>query len=1246
MAVDVGSAVGYLDLDINGFLSNLKTAQSEADTATKNIATKIGKNISGVGEKLTSAGSTLTKNVTVPIAGFGAAVIKTSSDFESAMSKVSAISGATGVELDTLTAKAREMGSKTKFSASESAEAFQYMAMAGWGVEDMLNGIEGVMALAAASGEELGTVSDIVTDAMTAFGLSASGTSVVLKDGLETEVANTTRFVDALAAASNSSNTNVSMLGESFKYVAPVAGALGYSVEDVAVALGLMANQGIKSSQSGTALRTMLTNMAKPTDQMAAAMETLGVSLTDSEGNMLSLMDVMKDLRTGFGGGSIDAQEFAMSMGEIDAAFQDGQMSEEEYEAAVNDLCVAMYGAEGAQKAQLAAMLAGKTGMAGLLAIVNSTEKDFDSLTESIYNASGTSEDMAAIMQNNLSGQFTILKSMLEELALQFGEILLPIIRSFVEWLQKIVGVLQEMSPEQREQIVKWTAIAAAIGPVLLVAGKLVTGLGSLITTFGRIPGAITTVTTGFTSMVNATKRVADGFNLAKAGFTALGAQASPLGAALAGVTAPMLAIVAAVALVIAAFVSLWENNEEFRNKITAIWEQVKATFERLCSGIVDRLNQLGFDFSSIAEVLKAIWEGFCNFLAPIFEAVFQVIADTFDFIVDRILNALDFWISIFKGDWEGAWDAVKASFESVWNLIVDVFRSIGDMLLGILDTVCSWFGTMWSDTWNAIKTFFVNIWDSIVTWFQNTLNNISTFFTNIWTSVSTFFQNLWNNIVTFVTNTLDNIKSTFENIWNAVSTFLSNAWETIKNIVQVGIMFVVELITAAFELITIPFRFIWENCKETIMSIWESIKEIISNALTAIQTTITNIWNAVSEFFVSIWTSISTFVSTTWNTISSTVSDIANAIWNTITTIFNGIKDTITSIWDAIKTAISNVLNAISSFISSTWDAIKTTITNVINAIQTTISNVWNSIKTTVTNILNSVSSTISSVFNSIKSTTTSVWNSIKSAISTPFEAAKNTISSIINSIKSTISSGFNAAKSTVTSVFNSIKSAISTALNSAKSTVTSVIDSIKSKFNFSWSLPKLKLPHLSISGSFSINPPRVPRFSISWYKSAMSGGTILDSATIFGFDPKTGKFLGAGEAGSETVVGTSSLMKMIKAAVNESVGEVVQKFAAYISAISNNAFSVSDELVQNVGKLVMLGQQLVRSCEELGYVAYEGFNKPERVNERNDNNNNKANGNSGGGDTFNFYSPKPIDEIEAAKQMKKTKRDLAEGF
>lgn len=313
--------------------------------------------------------------------------IDTFANFEAAMSQVKAISGATGEDFDKLTEKAKQMGATTKFTATEAAEGFNYMAMAGWKTQDMLDGIEGIMSLAAASGESLGTTSDIVTDALTAFGLKASDSG---------------HFADVLAQASANANTNVGMLGESFKYVAPVAGAMKYSVEDVSLALGLMANASVKGSMAGTALKTALANMAAPTDNMAAAMEKYGISLTDSQGNMKSLKGVLDNLRGNLGG-----------------------LSEAEQTAA-------------------ASTIFGKEAMAGMLSIINASEADYNKLAEAVNNADGASQKMADTMLDNLKGAFTLLQSAADGVKLSLGERLKPYLMDLTTWLTDQMPAIEE----------------------------------------------------------------------------------------------------------------------------------------------------------------------------------------------------------------------------------------------------------------------------------------------------------------------------------------------------------------------------------------------------------------------------------------------------------------------------------------------------------------------------------------------------------------------------------------------------------------------------------------------------------------------------------------------------------------------------------------------------------------------------------------------------------------------------------
>lgn len=413
--------------------------------------TQLSQQFQDVGAKMETTGKAMTKYITVPLLAVGAAAIKVGLDFNSEMSKVQAISGATGTEFDALREKAKQLGASTKFTATESAQAFEYMAMAGWKVEDMLAGVDGVMNLAAASGADLATTSDIVTDAMTAFGLQASDAS---------------HFADVLAQASASANTNVEMLGESFKYVAPVAGSLGYSIEDVSIALGLMANSGIKSSQAGTSLRQALSQLVNPTEAAASALDYYGISLSDGSGNAADLMSVMKDLRATFGGVNVDVDK-------LNEAVEEGGDNWQTY---VNNVPT-----DEMEKLQAITQIFGTRSMPAMLSIINASEEDFNKLTESIYGAEGAAEKMADTMLDNNAGALTILKSALEGAALELDDRLAPAMRNIIETAQRYVTAFNNLDKSTQDAIIKFGLLVAAGGPVLTVLGKMTSGWGKLL---------------------------------------------------------------------------------------------------------------------------------------------------------------------------------------------------------------------------------------------------------------------------------------------------------------------------------------------------------------------------------------------------------------------------------------------------------------------------------------------------------------------------------------------------------------------------------------------------------------------------------------------------------------------------------------------------------------------------------------------------------------------------------------------
>ena len=408
-----------------------KKVNSEVDETTdtyKDSSEKIKDTVNDTAEKTESSMTKALKKIGAAVVAafavdkikdFGKACISAGMDFDSQMSTVAAISGATGEEFEILRAKAQEMGATTAFSATESAQAMEYMAMAGWKTTDITNGLAGVMNLAAASGEDLATTSDIVTDAMTAFGMSAD---------------QSTYFADVLAQTATNANTNVGMMGETFKYVAPLAGAMGYNIEDMSAAIGLMANAGIKGSQSGTSLRNIITNLASPTDTVAGAMDDLGISLTDSDGKTKSFGETLSDLR--------------ISFADLDEV----------------------------QKTQYASAIAGKEGMSGLLALINSSDEDFDKLTDSIKNCTGASEKMAEIRLDNLEGDVTLFKSALEGAQIAISDKLTPVLRNLVkkatDWLptvqDKLLSAIDVVMDIGKYLAQELTPILSSIGKSVL----------------------------------------------------------------------------------------------------------------------------------------------------------------------------------------------------------------------------------------------------------------------------------------------------------------------------------------------------------------------------------------------------------------------------------------------------------------------------------------------------------------------------------------------------------------------------------------------------------------------------------------------------------------------------------------------------------------------------------------------------------------------------------------------------------
>ncbi len=913
---------------------------------------RTGRQIQNAGKGISNVGSSVTKSVTLPVAGIATAAVKTAADFESAMSEVGAISGASAKGMEKLTAKAKEMGATTSFSASESADAMKYMAMAGWKTRDMTEGIAGIMNLAAASGENLGKASDIVTDGLTAFNMKAKDSS---------------RFADVMAAASSNANTNVSMMGESFKYCASTAGAMGYKVEDISVAIGVMANAGIKGSTAGTTLKNVIANMSKPTDTQAALMKKLGVSLTDNNGKTKGFAAVMDNLRSSFAG-----------------------LSETE-------------------KASAAATLAGKQSMSGLLTIVNASSKDFNKLTKAINGSSGSAEKMAKKMLDNLNGQITLLKSAVEGILITLGDKLLPHIKKVVTWVQKAADYINNLSSAQVDNIMKWAGIAAAIGPAVMLFGKVVTTVGTVTRTFGKVSSTI-----------------------------------GNFGGILKTITSPAGIVISVLAGIALAAVFIIKNWDKVQGFLKGVGKWFEDTFKKAGTSVKDFKNKFSSIGTSIGNITDKIGGAFKK-VGGIFTKEFApgIKAGTkqadgalgkfatgttraFDGAItaaDKGLKAFDALLSFFSGAFAGNWhnsamkfkhslynifppdiasglskafdtalpaikavvDGIKGAFgglvqdvKIVFGDIKNVFKGFSTMFKGILsgdaETALKGFKTaaggildtvrdIFKAKINAIKNFTVNALKNFLP--EGTVNAIAAVFDNVaarWDNTVNIAKACIDGFAKAVKPLLGNIKTVFKGLGQFVSGVFAGDWKKalngLKNIAKGAFGGLINIIKAPFKIIDSVIKGAVKSfkglniVKGIFTSLGNAVKKVMSKCgvdiggfnkkIKGIKTHASSILNNIKGVFKIVFGAIGKAVRTASVIIAavfgkkisrtcSTSKAALTAFKVVAVAIFKHIKNTVGTAMAFIVPAVAGAFGAITGFISSAVNAIAGVINGII---------------------------------------------------------------------------------------------------------------------------------------------------------------------------------------------------------------------------------------------------------------------------------------------------------------------------
>ncbi|MGN0280020.1 MAG: phage tail tape measure protein [Lachnospiraceae bacterium] len=772
-------------------LRSLETQANQSATAVQKIAAT-GESLKTTGDNISNAGKKLLP-VTAAVTGLGTASVTTAANFESSMSQVQATMGITKDSMSTLDGQsvntmdalsnlAKEMGASTAFSATECAEALNYLALAGYSTQEMADTLPTVLNLAAAGGIDLASASDMVTDAMSAL-------------GMETAEADT--MVDQMAKTASTTNTSVAQLGEGILTIGATAKSIKGGTAELNTALGILANNGIKGAEGGTHLRNIILSLQNPTDQAAAKMQELGVSVYDSEGNMRSMNDILGDLNTSM----------------------EGMTSED--------------------KANIISTIFNKTDLSSVNALLANTGSTWDSLQSSIENSAGAAQQMADTQLDNLQGQLTLLKSALEGLAISFGQLLMPAVKSIVGAVQKVVDWLNSLDEGTKKVIVTIALVAGALGPVLIVVGKVISAVGTIMTIVPKIAGVINTVKTAFMAL-NATM-----------------------------LANPIVLIVAAIVALIAIFVVLWNKCEGFRNFWKGLWEGIK----NIVSTVVEALK--GF-FTGVIDFVKNNWQALLLMLVNPFAGAFKLLYDNcegfrnfINGILEKIKTALtNAWTAITTGI-QTAWNAISSFFTTIWEGIKTIFSTVLEAIKTAITTYINAYKTVITTVFNAIKTVVTTVWNAIKTAIDTVLNAIKTAMTTA-----------WNAIKTTVTTVVNAIKTVITTVWNAIKTAITTVMNTIKSTISS----------------------IWNGIKSTISGIVNGIKSTVStvfnNMLSAIKNTVGKIASSIKSGFQ---TAIS-FITSLPSQALQWGKDMIMGIVNGIKSCINAVGDAVKSVADKIK--------------------------------------------------------------------------------------------------------------------------------------------------------------------------------------------------------------------------------------------------------------------------------------------------------------------------------------------------------
>lgn len=870
-----------LTADARSLIDGFRQGQQAVDDLSNKVQ-GTGQSIQNASKSIGATGAKMTVGITAPLVAAGKAVIGTGMAFDDSMAQVAAVSGATGDDLMQLRDTAKEMGATTRYSASEAADGLNFMAMAGWNTQQMVDGLPGVLSLAAASGADLATTSDIVTDALTAFGLEAKDSG---------------KFADILAAASSKANTDVVMLGESFKYVAPLAGAMKYSAEDVSVALGLMANAGIKGSQAGTSLKTMMANMASPTKKMQEGMDDLGISLTNTDGTMKTFDDVMGDLRSSFG--------------ELDEV----------------------------QQAQYASTIFGKEAMAGSLAIINASESDYNKLSDAINNSEGAAATMAETMEGTLGGTMRSIKSAVEGVAIGFYEEMLPSLQAAGDKVLEMVGFLGSMSGESKRLALMVGLIAAAIGPVLMVLGGFGIALGGIITAVGFLMSPIGLVIVGLVAFgaafATAMLKSEEFRNKVTNAFTVISGIVSGVVATVAPIlqnmwTGAQSAVASFASTIGDRLLSAFTTISSIVTTVAGVVSQFVSSFISGFTGAGGSVTSLATLFLGFNPILKIamlvltqfgpqIAAGFMQIAAlvvPILTTLGTALGQLAAAVIPMVMNVISSLIPVVML----LGNAILNIVSAVLPVLLNIFMQLVPVVMSLVGTILGLIGQLVPLVATIIGAV-VPVLMMLVGVILNIVQAVAPALIAIIGAIIAIFQAIIPVVMMVLTVIIQVVAGILAALMPIIA-FVAMIITAIIGIIAPIVTFIAGVIASIFKAITPIIAFVsgvFTTVFTIISGIFQSIMQFIGSAIQTISNTISKLSGTVSGVFNAIWSSISTVM----DRVSSKITGVFTAITNSwtglktfVSGVFSGIGDNMEALVSRVKGFVNGVIGGINSAI------------------------------------------------------------------------------------------------------------------------------------------------------------------------------------------------------------------------------------------------------------------------------------------------------------------------------------------